>query len=150
MQFSGDSGVGKTSFLYQYTDRQFHAKFISTVGIDFREKRVVILILSFIVLLWYYCGTIVVLSYCCTTLLYMFNCFSHCLFGLFLSFYCDVNVLCMSLHGFECIIGLCTCMRLVEIYKTCVHIWSNKLSLKKTERKKNVSILIFMVVLFIY
>eukprot|EP00105_Crassostrea_gigas_P039252 XP_019923400.1 PREDICTED: uncharacterized protein LOC105329744 [Crassostrea gigas] len=36
----GDSGVGKTSFLYQYTDRQFHAKFISTVGIDFREKRV--------------------------------------------------------------------------------------------------------------
>lgn len=139
MQFSGDSGVGKTSFLYQYTDRQFHTKFISTVGIDFREKRVVILILSFIVLLWYYCGTcstIVVLSYCCTTLLYMFNCFSHYLFGLSLSFYCDVNVLCMLLHGFECIIGLCTCRRLVDIYETCVHIWSNKLSLKKTERKK--------------
>lgn len=37
----GDSGVGKTSFLYQYTDNQFNAKFISTVGIDFREKRVV-------------------------------------------------------------------------------------------------------------
>ena len=37
----GDSGVGKTSFLYQYTDNLFNAKFISTVGIDFREKRVV-------------------------------------------------------------------------------------------------------------
>ncbi|KAI8128167.1 hypothetical protein FF38_04889 [Lucilia cuprina] len=36
----GDSGVGKTSFLYQYTDGQFHSQFISTVGIDFREKRV--------------------------------------------------------------------------------------------------------------
>ena len=37
----GDSGVGKTSFLYQYTDGKFHSQFISTVGIDFREKRVV-------------------------------------------------------------------------------------------------------------
>ncbi|XP_055915344.1 ras-related protein Rab-27A [Eupeodes corollae] len=36
----GDSGVGKTSFLYQYTDGKFHSRFISTVGIDFREKRV--------------------------------------------------------------------------------------------------------------
>lgn len=37
----GDSGVGKTSFLFQYTDNTFNTKFISTVGIDFREKRVV-------------------------------------------------------------------------------------------------------------
>lgn len=37
----GDSGVGKTSILYQYTDGSFNPKFISTVGIDFREKRVV-------------------------------------------------------------------------------------------------------------
>lgn len=37
----GDSGVGKTSFLYQYTDGRFQSRFISTVGIDFREKRVV-------------------------------------------------------------------------------------------------------------
>ncbi|TNN87470.1 Ras-related protein Rab-27A [Liparis tanakae] len=36
----GDSGVGKTSFLYQYTDNKFNHKFITTVGIDFREKRV--------------------------------------------------------------------------------------------------------------
>lgn len=35
----GDSGVGKTSFLYQYTDGTFNSRFISTVGIDFREKR---------------------------------------------------------------------------------------------------------------
>ncbi|XP_043192702.1 ras-related protein Rab-27A-like isoform X2 [Amphibalanus amphitrite] len=35
----GDSGVGKTSFLWQYTDGVFHQRFISTVGIDFREKR---------------------------------------------------------------------------------------------------------------
>ncbi|GLH12507.1 Ras-related protein Rab-27A [Gryllus bimaculatus] len=37
----GDSGVGKTSFLYQYTDGIFNSRFISTVGIDFREKRLV-------------------------------------------------------------------------------------------------------------
>ncbi|XP_078737094.1 ras-related protein Rab-27A-like [Lampetra fluviatilis] len=37
----GDSGVGKTSFLHQYTDGIFRAKFIATVGIDFKEKRVV-------------------------------------------------------------------------------------------------------------
>ena len=34
----GDSGVGKTSFLYYYTEGEFNPKFISTVGIDFREK----------------------------------------------------------------------------------------------------------------
>lgn len=37
----GDSSVGKTSFLFQYTDGLFNSKFASTVGIDFREKRVV-------------------------------------------------------------------------------------------------------------
>ncbi|CAD1474885.1 unnamed protein product [Heterotrigona itama] len=36
----GNSGVGKTSFLYQYTDGTFESRFISTVGIDFKEKRV--------------------------------------------------------------------------------------------------------------
>ena len=41
----GDSGVGKTSFLHQYTHGIFDSKFISTVGIDFREKRVVSLFL---------------------------------------------------------------------------------------------------------
>lgn len=35
----GDSGVGKTSFLYHYTEGVFQQQFISTVGIDFREKR---------------------------------------------------------------------------------------------------------------
>jgi len=38
---SGDSGVGKSSFLQQYTDGTFNRKFISTIGIDFREKNVV-------------------------------------------------------------------------------------------------------------
>ncbi|CAL8248159.1 unnamed protein product [Merluccius merluccius] len=36
----GDSGVGKTTFLYRYTDGKFNRKFTTTVGIDFREKRV--------------------------------------------------------------------------------------------------------------
>nr|XP_020444033.1 ras-related protein Rab-27B-like [Monopterus albus] len=36
----GDSGVGKTTFLYRYTDNKFNRKFPTTVGIDFREKRV--------------------------------------------------------------------------------------------------------------
>jgi len=42
----GDSGVGKTTFLYRYTDGKFAEEFISTVGIDFREKRVVSIILK--------------------------------------------------------------------------------------------------------
>ncbi|KAG4068756.1 hypothetical protein HA402_002447 [Bradysia odoriphaga] len=37
----GESGSGKTSFLYQYTDGNFQSRFISTVGIDFREKRLI-------------------------------------------------------------------------------------------------------------
>ncbi|KAK3752660.1 hypothetical protein QZH41_011264, partial [Actinostola sp. cb2023] len=37
----GDSGVGKTSLLYQYTDNRFNPRFVPTIGIDFREKRVV-------------------------------------------------------------------------------------------------------------
>lgn len=37
----GDSGVGKTSFLHQYTDGVFNSRFVSTVGIDLQEKRVV-------------------------------------------------------------------------------------------------------------
>ncbi|XP_014244051.1 ras-related protein Rab-27A [Cimex lectularius] len=36
----GNSGVGKTSLLYQYTDGVFNTRFISTVGIDFRVKKV--------------------------------------------------------------------------------------------------------------
>uniref|UniRef100_A0AAY5K9X9 small monomeric GTPase n=1 Tax=Esox lucius TaxID=8010 RepID=A0AAY5K9X9_ESOLU len=38
-----DSGVGKTTFLYRYTDNKFNRKFTTTVGIDFREKRVMYL-----------------------------------------------------------------------------------------------------------
>lgn len=37
----GDSGVGKTSLLLQFTDGVFSNKFVSTVGIDFKSKRVV-------------------------------------------------------------------------------------------------------------
>ncbi|VDM02020.1 unnamed protein product [Schistocephalus solidus] len=37
----GDSNVGKTSFLYQYTDNVFNANMHPTVGVDFRQKRVV-------------------------------------------------------------------------------------------------------------
>ncbi|XP_058791417.1 ras-related protein Rab-27A [Phymastichus coffea] len=37
----GNSGVGKTSFLYRYTEGTFNPRFHSTVGIDFKEKRLV-------------------------------------------------------------------------------------------------------------
>jgi len=34
----GNSGVGKTCFLQQFTDKKFNETFISTVGIDFKIK----------------------------------------------------------------------------------------------------------------
>lgn len=37
----GDTGVGKTCFLHQYTDGEFKDKFIATVGVDFRIKKLV-------------------------------------------------------------------------------------------------------------
>ncbi|XP_069780030.1 ras-related protein Rab-27B isoform X2 [Narcine bancroftii] len=37
----GDTSVGKTTFLYWYTENKFNPKFVTTVGIDFREKRLV-------------------------------------------------------------------------------------------------------------
>lgn len=46
----GDSGVGKTTFLYRYTDNKFNPKFITTVGIDFREKRVVSSVASIVLI----------------------------------------------------------------------------------------------------
>lgn len=36
----GDSGVGKTSLLMRYTDDKFSGTFISTIGIDFRMKKI--------------------------------------------------------------------------------------------------------------
>jgi GTPase SAR1 and related small G proteins len=37
----GNAAVGKTSFLVRYADDVFDSKYKSTVGIDFREKRLV-------------------------------------------------------------------------------------------------------------
>lgn len=37
----GDSCVGKTCFLHRYTDGQFREKFIATVGVDFRLKKLI-------------------------------------------------------------------------------------------------------------
>ena len=36
----GNSGVGKTSLIYQYVDGIVHEKYTTTVGVDFREKTV--------------------------------------------------------------------------------------------------------------
>lgn len=143
MQFSGDSGVGKTSFLYQYTDRQFHAKFISTVGIDFREKRVVILIFSFIVLLWYYFSTIV--------LLYHFIVHVQLLQSL------SVWPVSQFLLWRQYIVHVAAWFRmrhwLVYMYKACGHIRDLCTHSRTNCHKKNgkkISILIFMVVLIFF
>jgi len=37
----GNSCVGKTCFLHRYTDGQFREKFIATVGVDFRLKKLI-------------------------------------------------------------------------------------------------------------
>ncbi len=36
----GDSGVGKTSVLFRFSDDQFNTTFISTIGIDFKIKTI--------------------------------------------------------------------------------------------------------------
>ena len=36
----GDSGVGKTSFIHRFVDGKFCEKYVTTVGIDFREKTI--------------------------------------------------------------------------------------------------------------
>ena len=36
----GDSSVGKTSILSRFSDQVFNSNFISTVGIDFKVKKV--------------------------------------------------------------------------------------------------------------
>ena len=36
----GDSGVGKTCILFQFSDNAFNSSFISTIGIDFKIKTV--------------------------------------------------------------------------------------------------------------
>ncbi len=38
----GDSGVGKTCLILRYMDDQFDSSFISTIGIDFRSKTLLI------------------------------------------------------------------------------------------------------------
>ena len=34
----GDSNVGKTTFIHRYVEEEYSDKYITTVGIDFREK----------------------------------------------------------------------------------------------------------------
>lgn len=36
----GDSGVGKTSIMMRYTHNEFHEEFLSTVGVDFKTKKI--------------------------------------------------------------------------------------------------------------
>jgi small GTP-binding protein len=36
----GDSGVGKTSLLVRYCEDSFQADYLSTIGVDFKIKRI--------------------------------------------------------------------------------------------------------------
>lgn len=36
----GDSGVGKTSLLMRYCEGKFHTDFLSTIGVDFKVKKI--------------------------------------------------------------------------------------------------------------
>ena len=35
----GDSGVGKTSLLMRYCEDEFHTDYLSTIGVDFKIKK---------------------------------------------------------------------------------------------------------------
>ena len=36
----GDSGVGKTNLLVRYCEETFHSDYLSTIGVDFKIKRI--------------------------------------------------------------------------------------------------------------
>ncbi len=36
----GDSGVGKTNLLVRYCEDTFHTDYLSTIGVDFKIKRI--------------------------------------------------------------------------------------------------------------
>ena len=36
----GDSGVGKTSLLVRYCEETFHNEYLTTIGVDFKIKRI--------------------------------------------------------------------------------------------------------------
>lgn len=36
----GDSGVGKTSLLVRYCEDSFHSDYLSTIGVDFKIKKI--------------------------------------------------------------------------------------------------------------
>ena len=36
----GDSGVGKTSLLMRYCEDEFHTDYLSTIGVDFKIKKI--------------------------------------------------------------------------------------------------------------
>lgn len=36
----GDSGVGKTSLLMRYSENKFNTDFLTTIGVDFKVKKI--------------------------------------------------------------------------------------------------------------
>lgn len=48
----GDSGVGKTSLLVRYCEDQFHTDYLSTIGVDFKVKKIQVSGYNLILNIW--------------------------------------------------------------------------------------------------
>jgi signal recognition particle receptor subunit beta len=70
----GDSGVGKSSFVLKYCDNSFKTNVMSTIGVDFKIKRLTID--GKVVKLQIVSFTVYLVRVCLDVTLYLYSCYS--------------------------------------------------------------------------